>query len=580
MLSALMHLHSREIVHRDVKPDNILHDGKGNFYLADFGLSKRLDVSTSVVGSLSFVSPDIFQPGLQTTKMDVWGIGIVVLHCLEVMPQMRDPSWRELGRSHLTWFQTIRDAVTDRIPQLLPMFDIQPHRRYSAKDCLENLFDQDSKIEAMFRRPAPRHLSGGQAIFTEELRAQPGTATNTASPATASAAYQAPHERNRVQPSSDQRSPSTQVEKRPASRAESGHLAYLADATHRHRLRQQAERPSMQPQPQHKQPRDQSSRDPQVPQSLSSQLRVVQLAQPHEKHPRETIPRGNQSPRLGSFRLAQPHSEDPGEKMACSGLPLRLGSFRLVRRQDQRPVGIPTRQGQSPNSTFSEVKEVVAMRRGGIHGHESQQAKQLALERGQLSPASQLTLSDLGPLTEMRETGQARRELNQQATQRALQEQEAQSQSQLQTGQAVRGIPAGQQAQQWPQQPVRGLLSRELDRSRQDQPLRGIPAQRQAQQQRQQPIRGMLARELDQYREHNLLRGIPPHRQPQQNQQRTLGVSQGTPEGISSTPPAAPPSPSQRDQASFREGQGNARIEPQATSANSPASIQRRQPQV
>ncbi len=580
MLSALVHLHSRDVVHRDIKPDNILHDGKGNFYLADFGLSKRLDMSTSAVGSLLFVSPDIFQPGLQTTKMDVWGIGIVVLVCLEGMPRKRDLSWRELGRDHLTWFQAIRDAVTDRVPQLLPMFEIYPHKRYSAKDCLEKLFDQESKIEAMFRKPAPRQLSDGQGIWTEELRAQLGTGTNPAFPASASAARQAPHEKSRVQPSSHQVSPSTETEKRPTYRAKSGHLAYLADVTDRYRLRQQIERPLLQPQQEDKQPRDQSSRDAQVQKDISSQLRVVQLAQPHEKHPGETIARGGPPPRLGSFRPAETHSEDPGEKIACSGIPSRLGSFRLVRRQDQRPDVIPTRQGQLPNSTVSKVEQLVAMRKGEIYRNESQQANQLALEQGQQRPASQLALSELEPLTKMRDTGQAHREPNQQAVKRAVQEQEAQSQSQLQTGQAVCGIPAGQQAQQRPQQPVRGLLSRELDRYRQDQLLHGLPVQRQAQQQHQQPVRGMIARELDQYREPDLPRGIPAHRQAQQNQQRSLGLSQGTPEGVSSTSPSAPRTPSQKDQTSFREGQGNARIEAQASPANPQVPTRRRQANV
>ena len=41
MLSALLHLHSKDIVYRDIKPENILMDEEGNVCLTDFGMAKR-----------------------------------------------------------------------------------------------------------------------------------------------------------------------------------------------------------------------------------------------------------------------------------------------------------------------------------------------------------------------------------------------------------------------------------------------------------------------------------------------------------------------------------------------------------
>ncbi|MFI9009099.1 serine/threonine-protein kinase [Actinosynnema sp. NPDC053489] len=83
----LAHVHGQRVVHRDVKPANILLDGSGTTYLADFGLARSLDaarVTTTnvVVGTASYLAPEQVRGEEVGPAADVYALGLVLLECL------------------------------------------------------------------------------------------------------------------------------------------------------------------------------------------------------------------------------------------------------------------------------------------------------------------------------------------------------------------------------------------------------------------------------------------------------------------------------------------------------------------
>uniref|UniRef100_A0A8I3WU44 non-specific serine/threonine protein kinase n=1 Tax=Callithrix jacchus TaxID=9483 RepID=A0A8I3WU44_CALJA len=82
MLSAVSYLHRRSIAHRDLKPDNMLLDGKGNIKITDFGSAitfyegQRLRAGH---GTLPYMAPELFgAQGYECPAMDIWSLGVTL----------------------------------------------------------------------------------------------------------------------------------------------------------------------------------------------------------------------------------------------------------------------------------------------------------------------------------------------------------------------------------------------------------------------------------------------------------------------------------------------------------------------
>jgi calcium/calmodulin-dependent protein kinase I len=147
LLEAISHCHKLGVVHRDIKPDNLLFDSRNNLKVADFGSAVWLHEGTcmeGVVGTPYYVAPEVLMGRDYNEKVDVWSCGVILYIMLAGVPPFYGESVADIFeavlRGNLRFPTRIFRSVSPEAKDLLrKMICRDVSRRLSAEQALSKL---------------------------------------------------------------------------------------------------------------------------------------------------------------------------------------------------------------------------------------------------------------------------------------------------------------------------------------------------------------------------------------------------------------------------------------------------------
>ncbi len=126
--SALAYAHERGVIHRDVKPHNVLLTADGHAKLTDFGIARvddapALTQAGRVLGTGDYVAPEQAQGHPLDGRADIYALGALLFHCLTGGPPYRGASFVEIAEQHLRApvpdVQARREEVSDGVAAIV-----------------------------------------------------------------------------------------------------------------------------------------------------------------------------------------------------------------------------------------------------------------------------------------------------------------------------------------------------------------------------------------------------------------------------------------------------------------------------
>jgi len=124
VVEGFAHMHSKNIIYRDLKPENLVLDSRGYLKITDFGFAKEItDRTYTFCGTPDYLAPEVIGGKGQSFGVDWWTLGILLFEMLSSMPPFVDndvtQTYKKILKSHVKFPRFFSKNAKTLILQLL-----------------------------------------------------------------------------------------------------------------------------------------------------------------------------------------------------------------------------------------------------------------------------------------------------------------------------------------------------------------------------------------------------------------------------------------------------------------------------
>ncbi len=171
--SALDYAHSQGIIHRDVKPSNVLVDKQGNAYLTDFGIAKVLEgtadfTGSSVLGTPAYMAPEQTLGKPATAQSDIYSLGVMLYEMVVGKPPFEADTPMAIALMHVHEPLPLPRKIREDIPEAVELIILKalaknPKDRFQTANELARAFTSSIGAESVATSSRLLELASGAA---------------------------------------------------------------------------------------------------------------------------------------------------------------------------------------------------------------------------------------------------------------------------------------------------------------------------------------------------------------------------------------------------------------------------------